>query len=262
MDFLGIIKALLIVGGTGLIIGVLLSLASKIFYVEKDEKEEIVRELLPGNNCGACGYPGCDGLAKAIAEGSANVDACPVGGVSTAENIAKVMGVTVSAVKKVAFVKCSGDCNKAKDKFIYTGNLNCKEAVNVSGGPKACEYGCMGLGSCVSVCEFDAIHIINNIAYVDMEKCVACGKCVLECPKNLIEIVPYNNRYKVACNSKDKGPKVKSYCSTGCIACGICERNCPVNAIKVNDFLAKVNYELCENCGICAEKCPVKVITK
>lgn len=261
MDFFGIVKACLAVGATGLVIGVLLGFASRIFAVKTDEKEEKIRELLPGNNCGGCGYAGCDGLAAAIAKGEAKVNGCPVGGESVAKSIGEVMGATAETVKMTAYVKCSGDCDSAKSKYNYSGNMSCKEAVYVTGeGPKSCEYGCMGLGSCVKSCEFDAIHIINGVAVVDKDKCVSCGKCVKACPKNLIELVPYNSFYIVACNSKDKGGDVRKVCTSGCIGCTLCTRDCPTDAVKVEGFLAEIDQSICCGCGLCADKCPQKVI--
>lgn len=261
MDFFGIVKACLAVGLTGLIIGGLLGVASRIFAVRTDEKEEKIRELLPGNNCGGCGYAGCDGLAAAIARGEALVNGCPVGGEAVALQIAEVMGTKADVVKKVAFVRCSGDCDNASNKFEYTGNASCKEAMYVtSGGIKNCNYGCMGLGSCVAACQFDAIHIVNGVAVVDREKCVACGKCITACPKKLIELIPYKSYYVVACNSKDKGADVKKACKTGCIGCTLCTRDCPTDAVRVNDFLAEINQDLCCGCGLCADKCPQHII--
>ncbi len=261
MDVFGIIKACLMVGATGLIIGVLLSIAAKIFEVKVDEKELKVRELLPGNNCGACGFPGCDGLAAAISKGEAPANGCPVGGENTAKAIADVIGTEVEIIKTAAFVKCYGNCDNAGNKYEYTGNLSCKEAVHVTGeGPKKCSFGCMGLGSCVNVCDFDAIKIENGIAVVDKVKCVSCGKCVKECPKNLIEIIPYRSLYQVVCNSQDKGVDVKKKCTTGCIGCKLCIKDCPTNAIKVENNLAKINQALCVGCGLCADKCPQKII--
>ena len=122
------------------------------------------------------------------------------------------------------------------------------------------KYGCMGYGSCVNVCEYDAIHIVNGIAVVDKDKCVACGKCVKACPKGLIELIPYDNKYHVQCNSRDKGVEVNKVCSTGCIGCSLCVKACPKEAVKVEDFLAKIDYEKCVNCGLCAGKCPKKII--
>ena len=261
MDFFGIVKACLAVGLTGLVIGVLLGFASRIFAVKTDEKEEKIRSLLPGNNCGGCGYAGCDGLAAAIAKGEAPVNGCPVGGEAVAAQIGDIMGTSADTVKMVAFVKCHGDCDNASNKYEYTGNISCREAAYVTGaGPKSCNYGCMGLGSCVNACQFDAIHIVNGVAVVDKEKCVACGKCVNICPKNLIELIPYRSHYVVACNSNDKGVDVKKACKTGCIGCTLCTKDCPTDAVKVTNFLAEINQDLCCGCGLCADKCPQKII--
>lgn len=257
----GILFAILIVGGVGLIIGIVLGIAGKFLAVEVDEKEAAIREVLPGNNCGGCGFPGCDGLAAAIAKGESDPGACPVGGAEVAKQIAEIVGVEAKVVKKVAYVACSGDCDKAKNKYIYHGNMSCKDAVNIpGGGAKACEYGCLGLGSCVEACEFDAIHIENGKAVVDREKCKACGKCVEACPKGLISIIPYDTKYMVKCSSKDKGREVMQACTAGCIGCGLCAKNCPHEAIDFDFNLAKIVQDKCQNCGTCVEKCPKKVI--
>lgn len=259
---MGIIIAAAIVGLTGLFIGLFLGFSAEKFKVPVNEKEEAVRGLLPGNNCGGCGYPGCDGLAKAIANGEAAVNACPVGGEEVGNKIAEVMGVSAGdSVKMVAFVKCAGTCEKAKTQYEYTGIENCVMAASApGGGPKACSYGCTGFGSCVKACPFDAIHVENGIAKVDKDACKACGKCITACPKNLIEFVPYEQKHLVQCSSKDKGKDVKAVCSTGCIGCGICAKNCPVEAVTVENNIAHIDPEKCTNCGICAQKCPVKVI--
>ncbi len=263
MNITGILVACLVVGITGLIIGILLGFAGKAFAVEVNEKEIQVREVLPGSNCGGCGYAGCDAMAEAIAKGEAPANGCPVGGAAVAEKVAIIMGTEVSTTKYVAYVKCSGDCESAPVKYEYSGNMSCKEAVHVTGGgPKKCTYGCMGLGSCVKVCDFGAISIIDGIAVVDKEKCVSCGKCIKTCPKKLIELVPYKSKVHVACNSKDKGVVVKQYCTKGCIGCKLCEKNCKFDAIYVEDNVAHIDYEKCINCGLCAMKCPTKVIQK
>lgn len=261
----GIILAAVVVGGTGLVIAALLGVASEKFKVPVDEIEVAVRECLPGNNCGGCGFAGCDALAKAIASGEANVDACPVGGASVAGQIAGIMGVeALDAEKQVAFVRCAGSCDKAKTKYIYSGNEDCVSAVSVpGGGPKACEYGCTGFGTCVRVCEFDAIHIVDGIAEVDPEKCVACGQCVSACPKALIELIPYTaskEGLKVHCRSRAFGKPVKAACSVGCIGCKMCTRVCETGAITVEDNIARIDYSKCTGCGACAEKCPSKII--
>ena len=262
MSVTGIILAAAVVGGTGLVISILLGIASEKFKVPVDEKEIAVRECLPGNNCGGCGFAGCDALAKAIAQGEAPVSACPVGGSAVAAKIGEIMGVETGDMEKmVAFVKCAGTCEKASSKYKYFGNEDCVSAISVpGGGPKACEYGCTGFGSCVKVCDFDAIHIVNGIALVDKEKCVACGKCVSVCPKSLIELVPYKAEHKVACNSKAFGKAVKEVCAAGCIGCKLCVKTCEDGAITVENNIAHIDYSKCTGCGKCAEKCPAKVI--
>jgi len=262
MSITGIILATIIVGATGLIIGVLLGIAGEKLKVEVDEKELLIRDELPGNNCGGCGYAGCDALAKAIANGEAEVGACPVGGSPVAEKIGAIMGVSAGdTVRTTAFVKCGGTCDKTKQDYEYTGVEDCKMVQLVpGGGPKSCKYGCLGFGSCVKVCPFDAIHIIDGIANVDKEKCKACGKCVAECPTKIIELVPYEAKYLVQCSSKDKGKDVMQVCSVGCIACKMCEKVCEFDAIHVVDNIAHINYDKCTYCGKCAEKCPKKII--
>lgn len=262
MDFMGILAAAAVVAVTGIVIGVLLGVAGKFFEVEVDEKELAVRELLPGNNCGACGFAGCDAMAKAIAEGNAPVNGCPVGGAPVADQIAEVMGVTAeAAAKKVAYVKCNGTCDKTERKYNYTGLSDCRTlAMTPGAGDKACSYGCLGLGTCVKVCDFDAIHIVNGVAVVDPEKCTSCGKCANICPKHLIEVIPADAQCRVTCSSHDKGKDVKAACATGCIGCGICVKQCESGAITLENNVAYIDQEKCTKCGKCAAKCPSKII--
>lgn len=262
--FLGVLKAAGMVGGVGLFIGLFLGIAAMKFRVKVDEKEEAVLGLLPGNNCGGCGYAGCSGLAAAIAQGKAAVNSCPVGGQPVAEKIAEVMGVEAeSGVKQVAFVKCQGDCEKTKLDYEYTGIEDCRMLSFVpNGGPKTCNYGCLGFGSCEKVCPFDAIHVENGVAVVDREKCKACGKCIAVCPKHLIELVPYDSKYAVVCSSADKGPVTMKGCSAGCIGCGLCVKACPQGAVKVENFHAVIDQEKCVGCGACAAKCPKGAIVE
>lgn len=262
MNIGAIIAATVLVAAVGLFIGVFLGVAGKKFAVEVDEKEVAVREALPGNNCGGCGYPGCDGLAAAIARGEAPVNRCPVGGEPVGRIIAEIMGQEVGeTIRQTAYVKCSGTCEKTTSNYDYTGVEDCEMMAFVpNGGAKACTYGCLGFGSCVRVCPFDAIHVINGVAVVDKENCKACGKCVEKCPKHLIELIPYEQKVTVGCSSHAKGKAVTSACEVGCIGCKKCEKTCPNGAVSVTDFCAHIDYEKCTNCGACKEACPRGII--
>lgn len=263
MDVNAIILAAVVVGGVGIIIGIVLGIAGEKFKVEVDPKEEAVLDALPGNNCGGCGYAGCSGLAAAIAKGEAEVNSCPVGGAAVAAKIGAIMGQEVGeAVRMVAFVKCAGNCEVAGKDYQYYGEESCSMMGFMSnGGPKSCNYGCLGFGECVAACPFDAIHIVDGIALVDKEQCKACGKCIKVCPKNLIELVPYDAKHMVKCSSKDKGKQVMSACKVGCIGCKMCERVCEAGAVTVIDNIAHIDQEKCTGCGACAEKCPKKIIS-
>lgn len=217
MDFMSIVFPVLTIGGMGVLFGVGLGFAGVKFKVEQDPKIPEVREALPGANCGGCGYAGCDALAEAIVKGNAAVNACPVGGASVAEKVAAIMGVeAASGEKMAAFVKCSGDCEKAGNKFKYEGIEDCKYESALNGGSKACSYGCLGDGNCVRVCQFGALSIVNGVAVVNEDKCTSCGQCVAACPKHLIEIVPVKNKVRVHCSSHDMPKAVKEKCTIGC----------------------------------------------
>lgn len=259
----GIVIAIATVGGVGLFIGIFLGVFGRYFKVETDPREEAVLDALPGNNCGGCGYPGCSGLAAAIAKGEAPVNGCPVGGAQVAATIGEIMGVEAGeSVRMTAFVKCAGTCDKTQSKYEYYGTQDCRMMSFVpDGGAKACAYGCLGFGSCVQVCQFDAIRILDGVASVDAELCKACGKCVETCPRNLIELIPYSAHTAVACSSHDKGPAVMKVCSAGCIGCGLCAKVCESSAITVTDALAHIDQNLCTGCMSCVEKCPKGAIT-
>ena len=262
MNIGAIMAATVLVAAVGLFIGIFLGVAGNKFAVEVDEKEVAVREALPGNNCGGCGYPGCDGLAAAIAKGEAPVNGCPVGGEPVGKVIAGIMGQEiVETARQVAYVKCAGTCEKTKDNYEYTGVEDCEMMAFIpGGGAKSCTYGCLGFGSCVKACPFGASEVVNGVAVVDKEACKACGKCVAKCPKHLIELVPYDQTTFVQCSSHAKGKAVTSACEVGCIGCKKCEKTCPNGAITVDNFCAHIDYSKCTNCGACKEACPRHII--
>ncbi len=259
-----ILATIIVLAVVGLLIGMLLVFADETFAVEVDPKEQAVRACLPGNNCGACGFAGCDAMAAAIAKGDAPVNGCPVGGAAVAARVSQVMGVNADALeKKVAFVKCAGTCDKVKLHSNYVGIESCEAVASIPGkGIKSCQFGCLGYGSCVKACQFDAIHVEDGVAKVDRSKCVACGKCVEACPQHIIELVPDKSKFAVQCSSREKGPTVRKQCEAGCIGCMMCTRVCEHDAIHVDGNLAKIDYEKCVGCGKCAEKCPAKVIRR
>ena len=258
MNITEILIAACIVGGVGLFIGLFLGVSEKKLAVEVDPREEGIMDVLPGNNCGGCGYAGCAGLAAAIVAGEAEVNACPVGGADCAGKIAYIMGVEAgNSIPMTAYVKCAGNCNNATQDYEYYGIQDCKMMEFMqNGGAKTCNYGCHGFGNCVKACPFDAIHIIEGVAVVDKEACKACSKCIIACPKDLIELVPKEQVQLVACSSRDIAKNVMKACSVGCIGCKMCEKICQFDAIKVVDNVAHIDYTKCKNCGACAEKCP------
>ncbi len=258
-----IVIAILWFVALGGLFGILLALASKLFHVETDERIEKVQECLPGANCGGCGFAGCGQLAEEIVKGTAGSDSCLACTKEAAEKIAEIMGTEAkTSVRKRAYVACLGkECN-ARKKYVYEGESDCIAAMRVGGGDKSCPFACIGLGTCVSACKFGAVSLKDGIAHIDFAKCVGCGACAKVCPKNVIEIIPFEANYTVKCSSKDKGNVTRTHCDVGCIGCKLCEKACDSGAITVTDNLAHIDYEKCTDCGACAEKCPRKIIKK
>jgi Na+-translocating ferredoxin:NAD+ oxidoreductase RNF subunit RnfB len=262
MDFNSILYPVLSISGMGLLFGIALGFAGRIFYVKEDPKIGEVREALPGANCGGCGYAGCDAFAVAVAAGEAPVGGCPVGGADVAEKVAEIMGKKVElAARKAAYVKCAGSRDKAVFRYDYVGLDDCKAVSQLAGsGSKSCGMGCLGNGSCAKTCPYNAIAMVDGIAKVNSDICVACGLCVPTCPRNLIELIPVDSAVRVACNSTDSGKVVRAHCTVGCIGCKMCEKVCAYDAIHVTNLLAKVDCDKCTLCGECVKKCPTKAI--
>lgn len=263
MDNVIIISSIVLLAVIAIVIGIFLGISSEIFKVKVDEKVALVRECLPGNNCGGCGFAGCDALAEAIAKGEAAVNQCPVGGAPVAAKISEVMGVAAGeTVKMVAFVHCNGTCVNSNKAYEYNGVKDCRLAASLpNAGEKLCRNACLGYGSCVDACKFDAMSIVDGVAKVDPEKCVACKACINACPMKVISLVPYGKKHIVECSNKDKGKPAMDACKVSCIACGMCERTCTKGAIKVVGNVAVMDYSLCDDCGACSEKCPRKCIS-
>ncbi|MDO5022301.1 MAG: RnfABCDGE type electron transport complex subunit B [Eubacteriales bacterium] len=258
---MSIVYAILVMCILGAVFGVALSFADKKFAVPVDEKVQRIRENVSGANCGACGYPGCDGFAEAVAKGEAPVNGCTPGGEKSAKALAEIMGVSVEACAlEVARVRCLGEKGVAKERFTYSGIQTCRAAMAFAGGPKECQYACLGLGDCERVCAFDAIKMVNGIAKIDPEKCTACGMCVKECPRSIIALLPVSSKVTVLCSSLNNAKTTKLSCSRGCIGCKRCEKACEFDAIHVVNGLAKIDPSKCTNCKACVEVCPVNCI--
>ena len=266
-----ILIAIGILGGLGLVFGLVLAAASKVFYVETDPRLDQLNECLTGANCGGCGFAGCGAYAEAVLKGEAPVGKCASGGNEAAKAMAAIMGVEAGEVtRKVALVRCSGArtydaegnlTKGAKMKATYEGFHDCLAASRVGGsGPLSCKFGCLGYGSCTKVCKYGAISVKNGVAVVDEDLCVGCMACAQVCPRKIITAVEPSQNVIIACNSLAKGAVTNRACTIGCIGCGKCMKNCPSGAITITNNLAQIDSSKCTNCGECAKVCPKGLI--
>lgn len=253
--------AVIIVAAVGLIAGIILSAASVALAVPVDEKEKQIRDCLPGANCGACGYSGCDGYASALSKGITAANLCLPGSNETAEKIAEILGVEATQMQKAnAKVRCKGSCDHTEKSIIYQGAYTCAAANQIFSGGGKCAFSCIGFGDCAAVCDMDAIAVSNGIANICTEKCIGCGKCVKACPKGIIDLVGESSAF-VACSSKDRGAATRKNCTVGCIGCMMCVKACDQGAVSVENNLARIDPLLCTGCGKCAAVCKMNCIT-
>ena len=251
----------------GILAAVVLYFVAQKFKVEEDPRIDEVEKMLPGANCGGCGFAGCRGMADALVKND-DISAlfCPVGGGDTMKGIAAYLGKAAPEKEPmVATVRCGGVCDKRPRTNTFDGAKSCAVASSLYVGETACAYGCLGYGDCVAACAFDAIHINpeTGIAEVDAEKCTACGACVKACPKKIIELRkkwPKGRAVYVGCVSKDKGAVVMKACKAGCIGCGKCEKVCAFGAITIENNLAYIDSQKCKLCRKCVNECPTGAI--
>lgn len=258
------ILTLTVLGGVA---AVILYFVAQKFKVYEDPRIDDVEKMLPGANCGGCGYPGCRGLADALVK---NDDIsqlnCPVGGAETMKSIAAYLGkVAPEREPQIAVVRCAGTCAQRPKTSEYNGIKKCSVAASLFGGETNCSFGCIGFGDCVTVCNFDAISINpeTGLPEIDEEKCTACGACAKACPKMVIEIRkkgPRNRRIFVSCINKDKGAVARKACKSACIGCGKCVKTCPFGAITLENNVAYIDYNKCKLCRKCVAECPTGAI--
>jgi len=259
----GIIFPVVVVSVVGLLAGLMLTVASKYMAVEVDERVANVRAVLPGSNCGACGFAGCEVYAEKLVDGSTRSNLCTPGGSAVAGEIAGALGIAAEDVRPMtAVVKCAGTCEKTDYSVDYQGTPTCVSCALLYRGRGQCAYSCLGFGDCVPACTSGAIYIVNGIPVIDKEKCNGCTMCVKACPKSLIEVVPSDKIYYVSCSSNDKGGVTRKLCTAGCIGCKKCEKKCETGAVTVDKNLARIDPEKCVICGKCSEEglCSSKAI--
>ena len=258
-----ILIAFLIILSIALAAGLLLLVFSHLFAVEKNPLEKAVRECLPGINCGACGYKGCDDYAAALAQNSVKPSLCIPGAQKVADQISDILGIEKAQVEDVvAFVACNGHCEATSSVAQYEGVQTCRAASMLYGGTNSCRFGCLGLGDCAAACPSNAICMADGIAHVDTSRCMGCGLCKQTCPKQIITMLPQEAAAAVMCSNKQKGADARKVCKNACIACKKCEKACTNGAIVVTDNLAVIDYNKCTYCGLCVNECPTGCLKK
>lgn len=258
-----ILTAILVLGITGLVLGLVLFAVARKFAVKTDPRVGQITEILPGANCGGCGFPGCAAFAEAcVKQDSMDGLKCSVCKSEVMQQIAAITGHAVEeGVPMVAVVRCNGSCTNRQRMNRYDGARSCAVAAMQTGGETGCFYGCLGCGDCVKACKFDAIHMDpeTGLPVVDQDKCTACGACAKACPRNIIELRNRNKldrRVYVSCVNKDKGPVARKACSAACIGCGKCVKACPFEAITMENNLAYIDFGKCRLCRKCVDECP------
>lgn len=257
--FIIILSAFLFAALLAFLIGVALGWFESKFKVERDPKIDEVRAVLPGANCGGCGFPGCDGYAEAAGTGRAPTNKCTAGGAATAEAVSKIMGVSAVVEDLVTVLQCQGSREHAAPKGEYVGIQTCRAAKLSTGSVKQCAWGCQGLGDCVQVCKFDALAMgEDGLPHVDYDNCTGCGMCVAECPQKLFTLIPRSRKGSVVlCSNRNViKANVKKTCAVGCIKCEICVKNCPEKCITMVNGIPVTDYSKCTSCGVCVAKCP------
>ncbi len=255
---MSILIAIAALGGLTLLLAIMLVIANRKLYVYEDPRIDVVEDLLPHANCGACGFPGCRPFAESLVDGRSLPGKCTVSSEDERQVIANYLGVDVGAEEKlVARLACAGGTNVARNRATYQGMQTCQGASLVSGGGKGCFWGCLGLGDCEEVCDFDAIHMDEHgIPQVDNDKCTACGDCVEVCPKDLFTLQPVSHRLWVACKNLEMGDDILEECEVACTACGKCAMDAPGNLITMENNLPVINYSENHNTKDPIQRCP------
>lgn len=262
-----VIYSLLALGGVAFLFATVIFFVEKKFKVIEDPRIDQIQEILPGANCGGCGFAGCRNFAEAIVKaGNMETLFCPVGGNEVSKKAAAILGIEVTEkAPQVAVIRCNGSYANAPQKAKYEGATSCSFAHNLFSGESGCPYGCLGCGDCVAVCTFDALYMDSQtgLPVVIEDKCTSCGACVKACPRSIIEIRnkgPKSKRIFVSCINKEKGAVARKNCSVACIGCGKCVKTCPHDAITLVDNLAYIDYEKCKLCRKCVAECPTGAI--